>query len=164
MALVFLVWALSSLACSLGGITVSDNTATIDITLTQSQIDRAFRSAIVHPDNKSNDFLLDQVTGIELHDGFVRVLGTATRPDGSKVSGSYDASLSAQDDRLQVKIVAVSIPGVELNDPRIVSANQKMADELSRSVTDANGDAKFKEATVKEGGLSMKIVVNLKNK
>jgi hypothetical protein len=165
MMLVFTVWVLASLACSCGGISVSNNLATIDFNLTQAQIDRAFRSASAHTDNpNTNDFLLDTITGVELHDGFVRVLGTAAKPDGSKVAGSYDASLSAQDDRLQVKIVAVTIPGVEMNDARIVNANQKLAAELSRSVSETNGDVKFKEASVKEGGLTMKIEVNIKTK
>jgi hypothetical protein len=159
-----LVLALSALACSLGGITISNNTATIDVNLTQAQLNGIFQKANEHPTDRSDDFLLDRVTGVELHDGFIRVIGTAPKPGAASVPGSYDVSLGAQNDRLVAKVVAVSIPGVEMNDPRIVNANQKLETELSKTVTDTNGDAKFKEATVKEGGLTMKIEVNLKNK
>ena len=153
---------LSSLACSLGSISLSKDAALVDVTLTQDQLNRIFQNIDVRH-SRSNDILLDQITSVELHDGFIRVGDTALKPDGSSVNGSYDLSLSAQNDQLNARITGVAIPGVELNDPQIVSANQKLADELTRSVNETNGEVLFKEAVIKEGSLSLKIQINFQN-
>jgi hypothetical protein len=152
---------LSSLACSLGGVTLGDNAALIDITLNQDEINKFLNRVEVRQDYSRNR-LLDKVSSVEMHDGFVRVYGSDTRPDGSVVNGSFDVSFAAEDDILKVQIVAVNIPGIELNDPRIVKANQELSDELTQSVRDSNGDVQYKEASVQDGVLKMKVQVNIR--
>lgn len=151
---------LASLACSVGGLTLNKNAVTIDINLTQGQINTILQKAAAENADPSNQ-LLDKITGVELHDGFIRLLGTAKDSDGSEVNGSYDTSFSAENDVLKAQIVAVDIPGVDLTDPRIAQMNQQMADELSKSVNELNGEVLFKEATVKEGSFHIKIQVNI---
>lgn len=157
------VLVLGSLACTIGGLTLDKNAATIDINLTQDQINTIIQKAVAENTDTANQ-LLDSITGVELHDGFVRALGTAKVSNGSEVSGSYDTSFTAANDVLVAKIIAVSIPGVSLTDPRIAQMNQQMADALSKSVTESNGEVLFKEATVKEGSFHLKIQVNLQTK
>jgi hypothetical protein len=155
-----LVILFTMMACSLGGVTLSKNAAVIDISLKQDQINQVFSQ--VENQNDSQDFLLKKITGVELHDGYLRVLGTYPRSDGSEARGSYDVSLTAQNDALKAQVTSVNIEGVSMNDPRIVSANQRMSEELSKSVSETNGDVLFKEATVTEGALKLKIQVNFK--
>ncbi len=153
--------ALSSLACSMSGVTLSNNSALIDITLNQDEINRFLNRAEVHQDF-SGDRLLDKVTSVEMHDGFIRVFGYANQSDGSRVDGSFDVSFAAENDLLKVQIIDVNMPGIELNDARIVKANQEITDGLTESVRDSNGDVKYKEASVKDGVLKMKVQVNFK--
>jgi hypothetical protein len=157
------VLVLASLACSVGGLTLNKNAATIDINLTQDQINTIFQKAAAENTDPSNQ-LLDKITGVELHDGFIRLLGTVKGSDGSEVNGSYDTSFTAENDVLKAQIVAVNIPGVNLTDPRIVQMNQQMADALSKSVSESNGAVLFKEAAVKEGSFHIKIQVNIPTK
>jgi hypothetical protein len=155
--------ALGLLACSVGGLTLGKNSATIDINLTQDQINTILQKAMAeNPDTSSE--LLDTVTGVELHDGFIRLLGTAKSSDGSEVNASYDTALTAENDALKAQVVAVNIPRVDLTDPRIVKMNQQMADMLGKSVTESKGDVLFKEANVTEGNLHLKVQINLQNK
>lgn len=156
------VLVLVSLACTIGGLTLGKNSATIDINLTQDQVNAIFQKAAADNASSSNE-LLNNVTGAELHDGFIRLLGTAKAADGSEVNGSVDTRLTAQNDALNAQIIAVNIPGVDMTDPRVVQMNQQMASALSQSVTESNGEVLFKEATVTEGNLHLKIQVNLNN-
>jgi hypothetical protein len=153
--------AFSSLACSMGGVTLGNNSALVDITLNQDEINQFLNRVEVNQDY-SRDRLLDKVSSIEMHDGFIRVLGSATQEDGSVVNGSFDISFAAENDLLKVQIIAVNIPGIELSDPRIVKANQELTDGLTQSVRDSNGDVQYKEASVKDGVLKMKVQVNFK--
>jgi hypothetical protein len=153
--------ALSSLACSIGGVTLGNNSALVDITLNQDEINQ-FLNRVQFNRDYSQDRLLDKVSSIEMHDGFIRVFGSATQPDGSVVNGSYDVSFAAENDLLKVQIIAVDVPGVELSDPRIVKTNQEITDGLTQSVRDSNGDVQYKEASVKDGVLKMKVQVNFK--
>jgi hypothetical protein len=70
-------------------------------------------------------------------------------------------SLGAENDVLKAQIVAVNIPGIDLNDHRIVEANQELEDELTHLVIHSHGDVLFKEVVVKEGVLRMKVQVNI---
>jgi hypothetical protein len=153
--------ALSSLACSIGGVTLGNNSALVDITLNQDEINQFLNRVVVRPDY-SQDRLLDKVSSIEMHDGFIRVFGSTTQPDGSEVNGSFDVSFAAENNLLKVQIIAVNVPGIDLSDPRIVKANQEIADGLTQSVRDSNGDVQYQEASVKDGVLKMKVQVNFK--
>lgn len=153
---------LTSLACSLGTLTVGQRSATLDVHLNQDQVNQFFET--VEVDNRPGHYnLLDKITRVEMHDGFIRVFGTETTSDGSVVSGYFDASLAAEDDLLKVQIIGVDIPGVQLSDPRIVEANQTLARELSRAAMAPDGEVQFKEASVSEGSLNMKVQVNYRN-
>jgi hypothetical protein len=160
------VLLLTTLACSLGGISVGKNSATLDISLTQDQINTLFKN-IDFQDQSSQGDLLTKVTGVEMHDGFIRVLGNATKKDSSVVNGSFDVSISAENDLLKAQIIAVDIPDVDISDPRIVNANEKMQEGLSKSAMENNSNnnpPKFKEAVIKDGVLKLKIEVDYQTK
>lgn len=161
---VLAVMLLATLACSLGGLTINGSSATVDINLNQVEVNTLLTNVPVNVvDNK--DRLLDKVTGIEFHDGFVRTLGTATDSSGKNISGSYDVSFNAVNNVLVVKIIAVNIPGVSMDDPRITTANQQIADGISKSISDSHGNVMYKEASVTAaGGLHLKVQANFNNK
>ena len=156
------IFVLTSLACSIGGLTLNRNSATVDVTLDQNQLDLIFNNVPAFT-GASNDELLKQIDSVELHDGFIRIFGEATTPEGDVVNGSIDVKFDAQNDILDVEIIAVNIPGVDLNDTRIKEANQVLAKELSEVVTENNGEVLFKEADVSGGQLRLKVQVNYQN-
>ena len=148
--------ALITSACSFSSDKVGPISPVVDITIRQVEFDQG-RAHL----NGPYDRLLDEITRTEIHDGFIRYVGTKVQPDGSEVRGSFDLSLGAENDVLKARIVAVDIPGIDLDDPMIVGANHEMEADLSRLVTDPHAEVLFKEVVAKEGVLRMKIQVNV---
>jgi hypothetical protein len=105
--------------------------------------------------------VLDHATRVELHEGYIRFVVTKPQPDGSEVEGNLDLSLTAENAQLKAKVIAVDIPGIDLNDRCIVEANEEMEYAFTFMLEYTPGDVMFKEVTVEEGILRMKIQVNL---
>ena len=132
LVLLAVVIIMTTMACSMGGINIDKNKATIDITVTQDQVNTLLQNAKENV-TVSDKRLMEKITSVEIHDGFIRIFGEDLKTDGTSVPGSFDVSVGAADDELTVKIIAVDLPGVTLDDPRIVDANTDMARELSQS-------------------------------
>ena len=154
------ILAISASACSFNHVSVGPITKTVDITISQDQFDQALPQSTIHMDGPY-DRLLDKVTAVEIHDGFIRYVGTKTLADGSEAEGSFDLSIGAENDVLKARIVAVDIPGVDLKDARIVKANDEMEAELTDMLTDSHGQVLFKEVTATEGTLRIKLLVHI---
>lgn len=154
------VLALTASACSFSPVEVSTNLPVIDITIPVDDLDLVSLKGPVYSDDPCGQ-LLDEIRHVELHDGFIRFLGTKVQSDGSRVTGSLDLSLGAENDALKAQIVAVDIPGIDLSHPCIVKVNHELEDELSSLVFQSPGGVLFKEVMVKEGQLRMKIQVDI---
>jgi hypothetical protein len=111
-------------------------------------------------DHNFYDDLLDDVR-LELHDGYLRFVGTNTQPDGSRVPGSIDLYLGAEDDMLAARIIAVDIPGVDINDPLIVEINHKLMVQFSWEMYTPGSNVLFKDVQVTEQELIMKLQVTI---
>jgi hypothetical protein len=105
--------------------------------------------------------VLDHATRVELHDGYIRFVGTKLQPDGSEVEGSLDLSLTAENAQLKAKVIAIDIPGIDLNNRCVIESNAELAYAFTHMLDYTPGDVLFKEVTVEEGVLRMKIQVNL---
>lgn len=158
--IIVIVLSISSLACTIGGITLGQNGATIEISLTEDQVNALFNN-VDNTGNSGADRLLDEVTGVEMHDGFIRILGTTTTSAGKDVRGSFDVSVDAENDVLVAQIIGVNIPGIDMTDPRILEANEELARELAQTVIDTNGDVLFKEASVTDEALQLVVQVKI---
>lgn len=154
---------ISSIACSFSGVSIGSKSAVIDITLKENEVNRLIDNATTL-DNDHDLDLLDKVTSVEMMDGFIRVHGTTRDASGATVEGSYDASFTTKDDILEVQVINVDIPGVELSDLRVAKVNQELKDGLTKSVTESNGEVLYKEAWVKDGELHLKIQVSYQDK
>ncbi|PWB69761.1 MAG: hypothetical protein C3F07_18430 [Anaerolineales bacterium] len=154
----------TSLACSLSGIGIHGTTPEVDITITQEELNSRSEhgplNAEFHLSGPCRD-LLDEVTKVELHDGFVRFIGTKHLGDGTTADGTLDLRLGAENDVLQMEIIAVDIPNFDLTDPCIAEFNEEAEQEMSRLVSDPEAQVLFKEVKVEEGILKMKIQVNI---
>jgi uncharacterized protein YpmS len=159
--LVILVMLLfTTMACSMGGINVNKNNATVDITFTQDQMNKLIKNSYGEV-TISNDRIFKNVTSVEMHDGFMRVFGDYVKTDGTTVPGSFDMSFGTDNGELKIQIIAIDASGASLDDPRIKEANQTLSDELSKSFRESNGEVLFKEASVSESGLKLKMEVKL---
>jgi len=155
---------ITSLACSVSGIGIHGTTPEVNVTITQDELNSRSEHGPMHAefhlDGPCRD-LLDEVTSVELHDGFIRFLGTKHLKDGSTAEGSLDLRLGAKDNVLQMEIIAVDIPNFDLTDPCVAEFNQDAEQEMRRLVSDPEAQVLFKEVNVEEGVLKMKIQVNI---
>jgi hypothetical protein len=163
LTLLFSLLLLASLACSLGGISVDKDSATVDITLKENQVNELLKNSNLATDSDP-DRLLDKITSVEMHDGYMRIFGTGKTPAGEEVEGSFDVSVGVENDILQVQIIAVDMAGLDMNDPRIEKTNQELVKALTESVTESNGEVQYKEASITEDALNLKVQVNFQNK
>lgn len=106
--------------------------------------------------------LLDEVSRVELHDGFLRFIGTRAMPDGTIVPGSIDLYLGTSNDRLTARVIALDIPGVTVQDPLVVEINQNMSVEFRGLLHTYGSDVLFKEVQVAEEELHMKVQVTVR--
>ncbi len=105
--------------------------------------------------------VLDRATRIELHDGYMRFVGTKLQPDGSEVEGSLDLRLTAENAQLKARIIAVDIPGVDLNNRCITESNEELEYAFAHMLDLTPGEVLFKEVTVEEDVLRMKVQVDI---
>lgn len=149
---------LTMLACSFGGVSLNRDSATINIELNQDQVNTMLANTTFNNDNPND--ILRKLDRVEMYEGYMRLYGTAVTPDGTEVKGSYDVELSTQNDQLTVKIIDADVAGIDLTDERLAEANQKIADALTRSVRESQGEVLYKSATISNGKLTMTVQVN----
>lgn len=148
---------LTMLACSFAGVSLNRDSATINIELNQDQVNTMLANTTFSNDNPND--ILRKLDRVEMYEGYMRLFGTAVTPDGTEVKGSYDVELGTQNDQLTVKIIDADIAGIDLTDERLAEANQKIADALTRSVRESQGEVLYKSATISNGKLTMTVQV-----
>ena len=155
---------ITSLACSFSGIQINGSTPDVNVTITEDELNRPSKHGSLHTEFHLDGpcrNLLDHVTSIELHDGFVRFIGTKHLSNGTKADGTLDLRLGAENDILQMEIIAVDIPNFDLTDPCIAEFNEEAKQDMKDLVSDPEAQVLFKEVKVEEGVLKMKVQVNL---
>jgi hypothetical protein len=153
--------ALLTLACSSLTPGHGEISQVVDITLDEQMFN--YSSPTFKVDNHVfwEDLDVD-INRLELHDGYLRFLGTRILPDGSAADCSIDLSLGAENGMLTARIIAVDIPGLELSDPAVVEINQEMEATLSLNGFDPDAVILFKEVAVTEDALRIKVQVDIR--
>ncbi len=159
-AALLLTMAFAASACAHASTGMGRITRVVDVTIDQAQLNHGGTFSISGMSGPY-DRLLDEVTRIEIHDGFLRYTGFKTQPDGSRLPGSFDLSVGAANGMLKAQVTAVGIPGVTLADPVIVEANSRLAAELGQMDTGAQGEVQFLEVTAREGSLHLRVSVRI---
>jgi len=160
--LVLAILLTASLACTIGGLSINNNTATLDIKLKEDQIMSLFER-IVNQTSYIDSDVLQKLDMVELHEGYVSVSGTHTTAEKNDMSGNFDVSLGAENGVLQAEIIRVEIPGMNITDERIQQANEIIARELTSVVTETNGDVNFQRAEVHEDALYLTVSMKIRN-
>jgi hypothetical protein len=109
-------------ACEVFGINIDGGKLTVDVTLNEEQVNGLIARATAANGRTDTDFLLDNITRIEMIEpNTIRVFG-----DVAGMEGSYDMTIDAVDGALQIRVAAVDIPGITMDDPRIQEAQSKL--------------------------------------
>jgi hypothetical protein len=153
--------ALITSACSFQTPGLGEISQVVDITLDEDLFSQSSPNFKVHNHNFWDDLDVD-INRVELHDGYLRFLGTQIMPDGSEADCSIDLSLGAEHGMLTARITAMDIPGIELTNPKVVEINQEMEAHLSLDGFDPNAEILFQEVEVTEGALRIKVQVNIR--
>ena len=152
----------ASLACSIGGLTIQDNKATLEVKIKDDQIMTLFERVATQSGYDGGE-ILEYLDHVDLHEGYVSVYGSYPGSDGNAVSGSLDVSLGAQNGVLQAEITSMNIPGTTVDEARIQEINQRIAQEITRFVTESNGDVSFQNVEVHEDALYLTVQVEMQN-
>jgi hypothetical protein len=152
---------LATSACSFLTPRLGSFSETVDITLDEELFADSRPTFNIHNHSFWEDLDVD-VDRMELHDGFVRFLGTQRLPDGSRADCTIDVRLGAEDGMLTASIIAVDIPGTELTDPAVVKINQELEADLYFNDFDPDAEVLFKEVEVTEDALRIKVQVNVR--
>lgn len=121
-AVMILALALISAACGVMSVSTEGGELTINVNLNESQANRLIGN--VFTSNDGDDFLFTEIASVDLIEpNIMRVSGSTA--DG--VSGTYDLTIDVVDEAVKIEVVAVDVPGVTLDDPRVQAANDELA-------------------------------------
>lgn len=139
-----LVLALASTACGMMSVSTEGGELTIEVNISEDQVNRMVGNVLRTGTDK--EFLFEDVTSVDLLEpNVIRVFGEMA--DGT--SGSYDMTIDAADETLQLEVVAVDVPGVTLDDPRVQAANDELAEAFLNSArSDGEGGGVVDAAVV----------------
>lgn len=155
-ALVIMALSLALVACGALSISTDDGVLTVNVKLNEDQVNGII--ARVFTDDVNDEFLFKQLDSIDLIEpDVIRVFGTTA--DG--VSGSYDMTVAAENEALKFEVVAVDIPGVTMDDPRIQSANDELAQAFLDTAAESNSGGGIAEAAVVDDELVLTITAAL---
>jgi hypothetical protein len=144
LASLMLALALVTSACGITSVSTEGGELTISVNLSEDQVNGIIGNTF--RDNTGDDFLLEDISGVDLIEpNVMRVSGTTA--EGT--SGSYDMTIDAVDETLQLAVVAVDIPGVTMDDPRVQAANDELAQAfLDSARSDGEGGGVAEVAVV----------------
>ncbi len=132
-AVLIMVLSLALVACGALSIDTDDGVLTVTVRLSENQVNSVISGVFTNDVN--NEFLFDRLESVDLIEpDIIRVFGTTA--EGA--SGSYDLAVAAESEALKFEVVAVDIPGVSIDDPRIEAANDDLAEAFLDTAADGD--------------------------
>jgi hypothetical protein len=153
--------AILTSACAFVPYHLGDFSQEIAVTIDEEMFSQSRPTFQIHNHNIWEELDVD-VDRLELHDGYIRFLGTKVMPDGSLADCSIDVSMGAEDGSLTAKIIAVDIPGIAVSDSPVVEINQDMEVLLHLNDFDPTSEVKFQEVKVTEDELQITVEVTVR--
>jgi len=142
-ACLLLAFALVSTACGIASVSTEGGELTIIVNVSESQANRLIDN--VFTSNDGDDYLFTQITGVDLIEpDIMRVSGTTA--DGA--SGTYDLTIGVVDEAIKIEVVAVDVPGVTMDDPRVQAANDELERAFLENASSDGGDGVINVAVV----------------
>jgi hypothetical protein len=143
LACLILALALATSACGITSLSTEGGELAISVNLSEDQVNTLFGT--VFRNNTDDDFLFEEISSIDLIEpNVIRAFGTTS--DGA--SGSYDVTIDVVDEALRLEVVAVDVPGITLDDPRVQAANDELAAAFLESARSEGEDGGVAEVAV----------------
>ena len=101
-----------------------------------------------------------EISGIEIHEDYIRAGGSYTDDDGKITSGTVDLALSTQEGELKAEIVGADITGVDIDSEQISGFNEILSREFNRAATSIPGVQIVSVETV-EGAVKVRVKLGL---
>jgi len=127
----------------------------ITVELEESTVNNIIRDAVVNSDGEQ---LFSEITSIDLKPGVITVNGNRQNTDGTTVSGSFDLSVATDGGALRAQITSVNAPGLTLDSPEIVKANEDLASAFRQSAS-ASENVRFDSVEITDTNLKFVITV-----
>jgi hypothetical protein len=147
-------------ACNFRNLLPLSFSQTIDLSIPDDLLESSEPTFMVNGRNFWEPFL-DHVSRMELHNGFLRFIGTRKLVDGSSVPSSIDLYLGAENDHLTTRIIALYVPGFTFEDPLVGEINSTLSVEFVGLIRTYGAGVLFREVMVTEEALKMKIEVKV---
>jgi hypothetical protein len=142
LASLILALGLATSACGITSVSTEGGELTLSVNLSENRVNDII-GRIINSDD-GDDFLFEDVSSVDLIEpNLIRVFGTTA--EGT--SGSYDLTIEAVDETLQLEVVAVDISGVTMEDPRVQAANDELAQAFLESAS-SEGEGGVTEVAV----------------
>lgn len=157
----FIVGLLAAVLAGCGAISMDDGVVTLDFSISEQTINNLITRATNESIDRGDNLLFDEVTSVDLIEpDIIRIFGEGTA-EGQPFSGSYDMRVGAEEGALRLAVVDVDVPGVGLDDPRVVRANMEMQNSFSEQVVNEGGQGVVQSATIRDGALRLVIAAPL---
>lgn len=96
-----------------------------------------------------------QVDSVDMQEGFIRVFMSYRKPDGSKLNGTYDIALKADQGQLSADILDVDMQGLELDQPILGQIADLIQRDFINASTNIRGQVDFQSLEIHDDGLQM---------
>ncbi len=138
-----LALSLAATACGIMSVSTEGGELTITVNISEDQVNRMVGN--VFSADSQDEFLFEDISSVDLMEpNVMRVFGTTA--EGT--SGSYDMTFDAADETLKLEVVAVDVPNVTMDDPRIQSANDELSEAFLNSAESGDGNGGVVDAAV----------------
>lgn len=141
---------------------LGDFSQEITVTLDEEMLSQSEPTFKVHNHNFWEELDVD-VDRMELHDGYLRFLGTKVMPDGSISDCSIDVDLRAENGALTAEIIALDVPGIAVRDSSVVKINQEMEVLIHSKVLVLypSSEVNFQDVEITEDALQITVEVTI---
>lgn len=151
-----LALALVSTACGIASVSTEGGELVIEVNMSEDQVNRLINGSLIN--NEGDDFLFTEVSSVDLMEpNIIRVAGSMD--DGT--SGTYDMTIDVVDRAIKIEVVAVDVPGVTMDDPRVQAGNDELAAAFLENVRSDADDSGMSEVAVVDDELVFTITAPL---
>lgn len=142
--------AFALVGCRRGDISIDREAGTVNVTLSESDVNAAIEAALAAADNP-----LLRNPSVDLRDGAIVVSGEHLRRDGSgqTVSGSVTVSPAVADNQLSISVTAVDIEGVALDDAQAQEFATRVAERINAAIARTVRVLELSSLTVSDTGI-----------
>lgn len=147
------VSAFALVGCRRGDLSIDREAGTINVTLSESDVNAAIEAALAALAAAENPLLRNP--SVDLREGTLVVSGEHLRRDGSgqTVSGTVTFTPVVANNQLSISVTAVDIEGVALNDTQAQAFADRVAERINAAIARTVRVLEISSLTVSDTGI-----------